>query len=97
MALLRTKHKAAYEAAIHDADPGRDLCVQYYGRNDKLTRKQVVCFQQVVRGYLANIGVRTEAGHCQTALQIAAAAIVQIKVYINGGLYPALNLPNSLP
>ena len=97
MALLETKHKAAFGAAIHDADPGRDLRVLCYGRNDKLTGKQVVSFRQVVGDYLANIGVRTGAGGGQTATQIAAAALVQIKADINGGVYPALNLPNTLP
>ena len=97
MALLETKHKAAFGAAIHDADLGGDLRVLSYGRNDKVTGKQVVSFRQVVRDYLADIGVRTRAGGGQTAAQIAAAALVQIKADINGGVYPALNLPNTLP
>ena len=89
LALLETKHMAAFGAAIYDADPGRDLHILCYGKNDKLTGKQVVSFRQVVGDYLADIGIRIGVGSSQTAAQIAAAALVQIKAYINGGVYPA--------
>ena len=80
---MEIKHKLAFRAAIHDADSGGDLHVLYYDRNDKLTGKQVVSFWQVVRDYLANIGIRIGASHSQTATLIAAPALVQIKADIN--------------
>ena len=87
MALLETKHQVAFGAAIHDADPGGDLRVLCYSRNDKLTRKYVVSFWQVVGTYLADIGDRTGTGGGQTAAHIVAAALVQIKADINRGVY----------
>ena len=62
MVLLETKYKIAFGAAIHDPDPGRDLHVLCYSRNDKLTGKSVVSFRQVVGDYLADISIRTETG-----------------------------------
>ena len=97
LVLLEAKHKAAFPAAIHDGDPGGALRVLCYGRSDKLTGKQVVGFRQVVSDYLQEITQQTAAGGGQTAAQIEAAALNVIKTDINGAVYPALNLPNTLP
>ena len=37
--MREAKHKASFQAAIHDADPGGDLRVPCYGRNDQLTER----------------------------------------------------------
>ena len=83
-------------AAIHDRDLGEDLCVLSYGRSDQPTGKQVVGFGQVVSYYLQEITEQTAAGGGQTAAQIEAVASNVRKPDINGVMYPALNLPNTL-
>jgi hypothetical protein len=89
------KHKAAFPAAIHDADPGGDLRKKCFGANNNLTGAEVITFRQAVADYLADITTRTAANAALTPAQVEAAALAAIKADIDAGNYAGL--PQTIP
>ena len=94
---LEGKHKAAYPEAIHDGDPGGQLRLKCYRKEDGLSGKQVILYSQVVGDYLADVAVRTASNGGQTASEIARSAVAKIKANIDDPNSPhaGLGLPET--
>ena len=91
---LQLKYKPTFLEAVHDTNPGGELTVVCYRKNDNLTGKQVIIFKDAVGSYLADLAVRTAANNANANLltddQVKTAAINAVKADIDADIYPGL-------